>query len=142
MPPKSAVARKRRREREELKQLLLVGGDALVTAIWVLLSCTFAEAAEALSEISGIGEFALAVAVTVIGLLMMGPMCDMFGGALFNPVHNAAFVCAGKGTLTLNSLRMVGTDFANLGHTRCLSRAADSTQTARYRVLHRSAALV
>eukprot|EP00775_Hariotina_reticulata_P013405 gene13405-13533_t len=30
----------------------------------------------------------------------------MFGGALFNPIHNAAFICAGKGTITMNFVRM------------------------------------
>lgn len=43
MPPKSAVARRKRREQEDLKHLLLVCGDAVVTAVWVLISCTFAE---------------------------------------------------------------------------------------------------
>lgn len=71
---------------------------------------TAVQAAEALAGISGLGEFALAVAVTVIALAMMGPMCDMFGGALFNPVHNAAFVCAGKGSITLNIIRMVSSN--------------------------------
>lgn len=65
------------------------------------------QAAETLSEISGLGEFALAVAVTVTCIAAMGPLCHMFGGALFNPVHNAAFVVAGKGSFTLNASRIV-----------------------------------
>lgn len=52
-------------------------------------------------------EFALAVTVTCVAIMAMGPLCDMFGGALFNPVHNAAFICAGKGTVSLNAIRMV-----------------------------------
>jgi hypothetical protein len=65
------------------------------------------QAAEALASISGIGEFALTVTVIVSAIMMMGPMCDMFGGAMFNPIHNAAFVCAGRGTISLNLVRMV-----------------------------------
>jgi glycerol uptake facilitator-like aquaporin len=65
------------------------------------------QAAETLSEISGFGEFALAVTVTVACIAAMGPLCNMFGGALFNPVHNAAFVVAGKGSLGLNAARIV-----------------------------------
>jgi aquaporin SIP len=37
----------------------------------------------------------------------MGPLCNVFGGALFNPVHNAAFVVAGKGSVLLNLGRIV-----------------------------------
>ncbi len=65
------------------------------------------QAAETLSEISGLGEFALAVAVTVACIAAMGPLCNLFGGALFNPVHNAAFVVAGKGSITLNASRII-----------------------------------
>ncbi|WIA17089.1 hypothetical protein OEZ85_013988 [Tetradesmus obliquus] len=99
--------RKQLKEKEENAKLLLVFGDFLVTGIWVCLSSTFGEAAEALASISGLGEFALTVTVIVSAIMMMGPMCDMFGGAMFNPIHNAAFVCAGRGTLTLNVVRMV-----------------------------------
>eukprot|EP00882_Tetradesmus_deserticola_P021403 GHRQ01023174.1.p1 GENE.GHRQ01023174.1~~GHRQ01023174.1.p1 ORF type:complete len:275 (+),score=85.91 GHRQ01023174.1:178-1002(+) len=98
--------RKQLKEKEENAKLLLVFGDFLVTAIWVCLSSTFGEAAEALSSITGIGEFALTVAVIVTAIMMMGPMCDSFGGALFNPIHNAAFICAGRGTVWLNTVRM------------------------------------
>lgn len=73
---------------------------------WLLLLLLL-QAAEALASISGLGEFALTVTVIVSAIMMMGPMCDMFGGAMFNPIHNAAFVCAGRGTLTLNLVRMV-----------------------------------
>lgn len=67
---------------------------------------TQAQAAETLSEISGLQEFALAVAVTVLSIAAMGPLCNAFGGALFNPVHNAAFIVAGKGSLGLNLARI------------------------------------
>eukprot|EP00879_Flechtneria_rotunda_P007675 GHRR01008048.1.p1 GENE.GHRR01008048.1~~GHRR01008048.1.p1 ORF type:complete len:204 (+),score=53.91 GHRR01008048.1:111-722(+) len=97
----------RQRKREQNKELILLTGDAVTTATWVILSSLFGEAAEALSDITGLKEFVLAVAITIIGLLVMGPFCGMFGGALFNPVHNAAFMCAGKGTLKLNVARMV-----------------------------------
>jgi len=53
-----------------------------------------------------VGEFALAVAVTVTCIAAMGPLCNAFGGALFNPVHNAAFVVAGKGSVGLNLARI------------------------------------
>jgi aquaporin SIP len=66
--------------------------------------------AEVLASISGIGEFALTVTVIVASIMMMGPMCDMFGGAMFNPIHNAAFICAGRGTVTLNAIRMVSSN--------------------------------
>jgi aquaporin SIP len=72
----------------------------------VSLSCQL-QAAETLHEISGLGEFALAVFVTVACIAAMGPLCNMFGGALFNPVHNAAFVVAGKGSVGLNLGRIV-----------------------------------
>lgn len=41
-------------------------------------------------------EFVLAMAVTVaLLLLVIGPMAGLFGGALFNPVHNGAAARAG-----------------------------------------------
>jgi hypothetical protein len=69
---------------------------------------TNTQAAETLSELSGLHEFALAVFVTVACIAALGPLCQMFGsgGALFNPIHNAAFIVAGKGTLGLNLVRM------------------------------------
>lgn len=63
-----------------------------------------------LVEIGGglVSEFALAVVVVIVAIVLMGPICDSFGGAMFNPVHNAAFICAGRGGgIGINITRMV-----------------------------------
>ena len=103
--------------------MLLVFGDALVTALWVMISSLFGEAAETLSEISGLGEFALAVAVTVACIAALGPLCAMFGGAQFNPIHPAAFAVAGKGSLKVGERER-----------RCVCHACRGSSGARHAV--------
>ena len=63
--------------------------------------------AETLSDLSGLQEFALVLVVTCIAIIAVGPVCNYFGGALFNPAHNAAFIVSGKGSVTVNIARMV-----------------------------------
>jgi aquaporin SIP len=57
-------------------------------------------------QITGIGELPLSIGITVAALLAFGPVCALWGGAMFNPVHNAAFIAAGKDTARLNVARM------------------------------------
>jgi hypothetical protein len=57
-------------------------------------------------QLTGAPELPLGIAVTVTALLAFGPLCGAFGGALFNPVHNAAFIAAGRGTVRFNAARM------------------------------------
>lgn len=56
-------------------------------------------------QLTGLHEGVLALAVTVAALLALGPLCGLFGGALFNPVHCAAFVAAGKDSALFNLAR-------------------------------------
>lgn len=58
------------------------------------------------SQLTGVGEFPLSIAITVVSLIAFGPICGLFGGALFNPVHNVAFMAAGKDSVKLNAARM------------------------------------
>jgi glycerol uptake facilitator-like aquaporin len=57
-------------------------------------------------QFTGAPELPLGIAVTVAALIAFGPLCGAFGGALFNPVHNAAFIAAGKDTVRFNTARM------------------------------------
>jgi len=82
-------------------------GDLVMSCFWVFLSSTFMEVAETLSDLSGLQEFALVLVVTCIAIIAVGPVCNYFGGALFNPAHNAAFIVSGKGSVTVNIARMV-----------------------------------
>ncbi len=65
-----------------------------------------AHRAPPLPQATGLKEFPLSIAITVVALIAFGPVCALFGGALFNPVHNVAFIAAGKDSVRLNVLRM------------------------------------
>lgn len=65
------------------------------------------QVAEALAAVSGLQEFGLAVVVTILAVMAVGPLCDAFGGALVNPTHNLAFMAAGKSSIIVNTMRMV-----------------------------------
>jgi glycerol uptake facilitator-like aquaporin len=41
-------------------------------------------------------EFVVTLAVLCLAIVAFGPLCSLFGGALFNPVHNVAFWVAGR----------------------------------------------
>lgn len=84
----------------------VVTGDYVVTGLWVLLSSVFAELTEWLAETSGYHHELFAQSITILALMAFGPLCAVFGGALFNPVHNAAFLVSGKGSWKLNLSRM------------------------------------
>lgn len=65
------------------------------------------QVSEWLSNYSGLEELLLSITVTILAVVAFGPLCSLFGGALFNPVHNAAFIMAGKGSFKFNAARMV-----------------------------------
>lgn len=73
------------------------------------------QVAAVLSEVSGVSELAIIVAIVVGALVAFGPVCSALGslvaeghgGALFNPVHNLACIAAGKGGIGLHVLRAV-----------------------------------
>jgi len=50
-------------------------------------------------------DLAVSLAVVCLAIVAFGPLCALFGGALFNPVHNVAFWVSGKHTAALNFLR-------------------------------------
>ncbi len=85
--------------------LQLPQGSMLQFADSTLSTCM--QLSEWLAAYSGLQELGLAIAVTCIAIVAFGPLCDMFGGALFNPVHNVAMIIAGKGTWKMNLLRAV-----------------------------------
>eukprot|EP00877_Chromochloris_zofingiensis_P002500 jgi/Chrzof1/12250/Cz06g27060.t1 len=64
------------------------------------------QVSEWLSNYSGLEELLLSITVTILAVVAFGPLCSLFGGALFNPVHNAAFIMAGKGSFKFNAARM------------------------------------
>ncbi|GBF93218.1 aquaporin-like [Raphidocelis subcapitata] len=100
------AAARRKKARDDSWWQLLLAGDFSMSCIFVALMSLTAEAAEALSGITGIGELPLSIGITVAALLAFGPVCALWGGALFNPVHNIAFIAAGKDTARLNVARM------------------------------------
>lgn len=50
-------------------------------------------------------EFVVTLAVLCLTIVAFGPLCAIFGGALFNPVHNVAFWVAGRHTAAVNLAR-------------------------------------
>mmetsp|Transcript_35393 Transcript_35393/g.78569 ORF Transcript_35393/g.78569 Transcript_35393/m.78569 type:complete len:266 (+) Transcript_35393:169-966(+) len=89
-------------------QLALLG-ECIVTCLWVSISSCFAEVAQVLCELTEIkDEFSMNIAVLIMGLLFLTPVCKFFWGALINPVHNVALIVSGQGDVKVNILRMVG----------------------------------
>lgn len=77
-----------------------------MSCIVVALMSLTGEMVEFLAPILKVPEFPLSIAITVLLLILAGPLCGAFGGALFNPVHNIAFIAAKKDTVKLNVARM------------------------------------
>ncbi|PNW88651.1 hypothetical protein CHLRE_01g038800v5 [Chlamydomonas reinhardtii] len=86
----------------------LVFGDFMCTSLWVVASSCFAEASEYLAEQTGLDELVLGIAVLISALTIFGPLCGIFGGALFNPINSIALLSSGSGTATSHLLRMCG----------------------------------
>ncbi|GIL65920.1 hypothetical protein Vafri_19556 [Volvox africanus] len=87
---------------------VLMFGDFIVTTLWVMASSCFAEASEYLAKHTGMDEMVLGIGVLIATLTLFGPLCDFFGGALFNPVHSIALMSSGKGSISSHLLRMCG----------------------------------
>ncbi|EFJ45054.1 hypothetical protein VOLCADRAFT_121244 [Volvox carteri f. nagariensis] len=85
---------------------VLVFGDFMVTALWVMASSCFAEASGYLAKYTGMDELVLGIGVLVTTLTLFGPLCESFGGALFNPIHCVALMSSGKGSIAGHLLRM------------------------------------
>ncbi len=77
-----------------------------LTHTLVLLHIT--QASAYLAKYTNFDELLLGIAITVAALAVFGPLCGVFGGALFNPVNSIALVCSGKGSLPSHIIRMVG----------------------------------
>ncbi|KAG2448539.1 hypothetical protein HYH02_006430 [Chlamydomonas schloesseri] len=86
----------------------LVFGDFFCTSLWVIASSCFAEASEYLAEQTGLDQLVLGIAILISALTIFGPLCGIFGGALFNPINSIALMSSGSGTLTSHLLRMCG----------------------------------
>lgn len=65
------------------------------------------QAAKYLSAVVPVEARFIGIAITLVALIAFGPVCNMFGGAIFNPVHNIAFMASGKDTMSFNLQRMV-----------------------------------
>ncbi|KAI8472976.1 MAG: aquaporin-like protein [Monoraphidium minutum] len=100
------AAGRRKKSKDDSWWQMLLAGDFSMSCIFVALMSMTAEMAEALAGITGVGEFPLSIAITVVALLAFGPICGLFGGAMFNPAHNVAFIAAGKDSIKLNVARM------------------------------------
>ncbi|GIL91092.1 hypothetical protein Vretimale_9513 [Volvox reticuliferus] len=87
---------------------ILIFGDFIVTTLWVMASSCFSEASEYLAKYTGMDEMVLGIGVLITTLTIFGPLCEFFGGALFNPVNSIALMSSGKGTISSHLLRMCG----------------------------------
>ncbi|GLC37946.1 hypothetical protein PLESTB_001499300 [Pleodorina starrii] len=94
------------KRKQSLPFLLL--GDFIMTALWVMASSCFAEASEYLAKYTGMDELVLGIGVLITTLTLFGPMCEAFGGALFNPINSIALMSSGKGSVASHLLRMCG----------------------------------
>jgi hypothetical protein len=83
------------------------------------------QAAKYLSAVVPVEASFIGIAITLVALIAFGPVCNMFGGAIFNPVHNIAFMASGKDTMSFNLQRMVS-PYNHLG----LSRPETSMSSA------------
>lgn len=62
-------------------------------------------AAQAIARLAT-DELVVTLAVLCLAIVAFGPLCALFGGALFNPVHNVAFWVAGRHTAAANAARV------------------------------------
>lgn len=93
--------------KDEAAKVSLILGDFVVTALWVLVSSTFAQGARVVAQRAGTDEYSAGLGITVLGLILIGPLCNSLGGAIFNPVHNVAFMVVGRGSCVFNFVRML-----------------------------------
>jgi aquaporin SIP len=79
---------------------------ALVARTAALWDGAAEPAAQALARLAT-DELVVTLAVLCLAIVAFGPLCALFGGALFNPVHNVAFWVAGRHTAAANAARML-----------------------------------
>ncbi|PNH07848.1 putative aquaporin SIP1-2 [Tetrabaena socialis] len=102
------MAPKRAPPPQEASLSTLVIGDFVVTLLWLVASSCFAEASEHLAKLTGLEELLLAwhIFILITALTLFGPVCNAFGGALFNPLNNLALLGSGKSSVAAQVVRM------------------------------------
>lgn len=65
------------------------------------------QVADYLHPITGLDHFTLNITILILGLICITPLCNAWGGAIFNPAMNMAFITSGRGSAGFNLLRAV-----------------------------------
>eukprot|EP01026_Neomeris_dumetosa_P030935 TRINITY_DN24628_c0_g1_i4.p1 TRINITY_DN24628_c0_g1~~TRINITY_DN24628_c0_g1_i4.p1 ORF type:complete len:273 (-),score=19.15 TRINITY_DN24628_c0_g1_i4:268-1086(-) len=70
--------------------------DFIISTLWIFTTCTFSELSEWIGQPTGISQLLGALLISSIAIMCFMPISSGLGGAMFNPVHHAAFFVVGK----------------------------------------------
>ncbi|EFN50884.1 hypothetical protein CHLNCDRAFT_59382 [Chlorella variabilis] len=81
--------------------------DFAVTALFIGVTASFVELSKHVSPSLGLSPGGAGLALTLLLLVVLVPVCEQLGGALFNPANNAFLYATGQGSGQEHILRSV-----------------------------------
>ncbi|KAL4859000.1 Aquaporin SIP1-1 [Chlorella vulgaris] len=81
--------------------------DAAVSGVFVLGAASSVELSKQISPVLGLSQGGAGLALTILLLVGLAPVCDRLGGALFNPANSAMLLAVGNGSLREHFIRSV-----------------------------------
>eukprot|EP01025_Chloroclados_australasicus_P047261 TRINITY_DN526_c0_g1_i1.p2 TRINITY_DN526_c0_g1~~TRINITY_DN526_c0_g1_i1.p2 ORF type:complete len:259 (-),score=17.43 TRINITY_DN526_c0_g1_i1:319-1095(-) len=88
-------------------QLPVYISDFIISLFWIFTTCTFVELAEWVGQPTGLGQLVGGLVISSVAILSFMPISSGLGGAMFNPVHHAAFYMVGKESMSKATIRAV-----------------------------------